>query len=783
MILDLQEATSDMQQTKKSDSEKATVPRNSTAMSNALPQQFKNIEEAISSPNRHQFLNLKSTKETLFPQNTRRTPLESFQSILSNNDYSSEFPNGPEMYIKVEPEHTSSSNDEDLEEVDMGTNNWTEPDHDLFNVYNPTPESVRVKHSPTSGLLTDFNSKYSTFPGQGYSNFASGVRKLERQEPFNKFKLSSKSKAKRTRKVNPSQRPKTLLSKSIPRCAECSESLNSYKDLINHNTVHGRVSECPVCNKSFTTRGSFIRHSIAHMQKRSFPCPCCFASFTRKDNLKRHFNINHKNTNWKPSDSQSLEEKQSKTSVACEEIDFTDLKRNGDSGPYDQNTSNSLSSSSVFPTYTNYTPTGSGPPSLTKFDVKTSNLNSIVDNLHGKKTKLPLLRSILTSFKSTGGRKILKPLKNYVPHNTMQKEPDIEKSNPEHSQMINYMCSECNIGFSSLADMKCHIVRAHGEDTTNDQIHMLNDASKNQLNKEKEIVCTNIQNECFNDIVSNISSQVYLPLESCNKDNSETTETMANQETNNFSDHSEITDSSQKKMHVDLHQNECEIIQDQAIPCENLGNSTLLLSPSEIKQELAEIDIESWVTNHHDDMNYSDCGENNDHYLQDIKPQPMKTILRNEMNTSSMYLVPSQIPISSTIPDNRTYFSQPFENIGSCQKNGQKSKSSGAESKPKKRRITLHSEMTICRLCGMYLESGSHIVQHGTQVHRGQIDLSTCCVCYTKLSGYDSLYRHCQLHFGAMFSCQYCNSKFTRKDNLTRHIKNTHNNRGLNETL
>jgi hypothetical protein len=114
------------------------------------------------------------------------------------------------MYIKVEPEHTSSSNDEDLEEVDMGTNNWTEPDHDLFNVYNPTPESVRVKHSPTSGLLTDFNSKYSTFPGQGYSNIASGVRKLERQEPFNKFKLSSKSKAKRTRKVNPSQRPKTL---------------------------------------------------------------------------------------------------------------------------------------------------------------------------------------------------------------------------------------------------------------------------------------------------------------------------------------------------------------------------------------------------------------------------------------------------------------------------------------------------------------------------------------------------------------------------------------------
>jgi hypothetical protein len=79
---------------------------------------------------------------------------------------------------------TSSSNDEDLEEVDMGTNNWTEPDHDLFNVYNPTPESVRVKHSPTSGLLTDFNSKYSTFPGQGYSNFASGVRKIERQEPF-----------------------------------------------------------------------------------------------------------------------------------------------------------------------------------------------------------------------------------------------------------------------------------------------------------------------------------------------------------------------------------------------------------------------------------------------------------------------------------------------------------------------------------------------------------------------------------------------------------------------
>jgi hypothetical protein len=140
LILDLQEATSDMQQTKKSDSEKATVPRNSTAMSNALPQQFKNIEEAISSSNRHQFRNLKSTRETLFPQNTRRTPLESFQSVLSNNDYSSEFPNGPEMYIKVEPEHTSSSNDEDLEEVDMGTNNWTEPDHDLFNVYNPTPE-------------------------------------------------------------------------------------------------------------------------------------------------------------------------------------------------------------------------------------------------------------------------------------------------------------------------------------------------------------------------------------------------------------------------------------------------------------------------------------------------------------------------------------------------------------------------------------------------------------------------------------------------------------------
>lgn len=92
-----------------------------------------------------------------------------------------------------------------------------------------------------------------------------------------------------------------------------------------------------------------------------------------------------------------------------------------------------------------------------------------------------------------------------------------------------------------------------------------------------------------------------------------------------------------------------------------------------------------------------------------------------------------------------------------------------------RRHRMLNSKLPICHFCGMYLESGAQIVQHGEN-HQDQFENNcTCTICLQVLCGRDSLHRHAHSHIGTSYDCYYCNACFSRKDNLKRHLKKVHN--------
>ncbi|CAG2233912.1 unnamed protein product [Mytilus edulis] len=735
---DIQETSSSGIPLQRTNSETAAVPKISSGLSRSSLQGFGSANEATASAYSYQFTNLK------FSESSDKHHTNHISNLSQKNHHENQ--NQTEKYIRLEPRIDTAINENKIDSRSDQLNSLIAPVNNGFD--STLPSAVRdydvqdsnksaMEGVPAQGFLSELEAEYAI---EQHSKSLPQKVPEKIHEPAHKVHDF-------VSKVRNQQRSQQN-SKNIPRCLTCNVRLGTYKELINHNTVHGKSSVCPVCNRFFTTRGSFIRHSIAHMQKRSFPCPCCYACFTRKDNLKRHFNVTHKTTDWKPVGTQNLEEKvQSGSKDLTEQDEISDVF-------VDNNPSNF---SPVFPTFEQPTKV-SAVATATKFVDKTSKLNSIVDNLHCKK-KLPVLRSILTSkhIKGPIGTHISEQLKNAEPLSAEILEIDLEESNFEKNTGVNYMCSACNIGFHSLAEMKAHIVRTHGEDIANDQMSSEED-SKDQLD---EFDNTDHQGKSLNEIEQGISDYNACP-EIVIQEN----QTFEGQQVDEFLN-SNVFDIGR----IESVKNDSENL-NKPSEVQVSSNIKQLLTPSQIKQE-SEIDLESWIK----------CQS-----LYDSSEKEENEIKSETGNCGTEIYQSQTQPSSLILPDTDALFAKHLYEPGSIQNKHnrvvQRPKQKETESKPKKRRIALHSELTVCRLCGMYLDSGAQVVQHGTQQHPGQLDPATCVVCFTKLSGYDSLYRHCQLHFGVMFSCQYCKSKFTRKDNLTRHIKNTHpDQRNLNDTV
>lgn len=574
----------------------------------------------------------------------------------------------PEMYITVQPCSEGSS------EADLVSSSMSFPSQS-----NATAGEmyITVKPREDNSCDSDQGNNHSiqqTLPTLSEGTFPDKIN----QKNFSASKSFVTSQRSHYRSILPKiDRRKSILSssnhsndvKDIPRCSECHVRLGTYKELIAHNyTAHGKLNTCPICNKFFMSRGSFIRHGVAHMQRKCFKCSVCFAYFSRKDNLKRHFKINHKNIDWQ--------------SVDCESVSNVQ----------------SQSDNTAFPTF---------PPTADK----PSKLNSIVDNLHSRKGKLPLLRSILTTPKPLGRNKHdnkqsgCLPPKNVHdsnPQSTVLEQSDSNLLSTENKSVMGYICSSCKAVFHTVRDLKSHIVRIHGEEKSSSQ--------------PSNSIETSSSNESF------------------------------------------IGEGNQG-----IHDTEIKIEHNVNDDTDSSGTHSILQVPTLIKQESDEIDIESWVRSHYN------CDNTNNETA--ILPSDNQPCFPSQFTTSLS---------SSTSSQNHFYSSTQHSNPITMKNN-----QNGIDNfKPKKRRIAAHNEMTACKLCGVYLVTGAEIVQHGQQSHPDELEAATCAVCFTKLSGYDALYRHCQLHFGKTFSCQFCKSKFTRKDNLTRHVKNTHTKQiNLNTTV
>ncbi|XP_045771379.1 oocyte zinc finger protein XlCOF6.1-like isoform X2 [Maniola jurtina] len=77
-------------------------------------------------------------------------------------------------------------------------------------------------------------------------------------------------------------------------CQVCSfpftDKYNLAKHLLNHDGK-GTVFKCEDCNKSYTSRTSYIEHQRMHSGERPFVCSYCSKSFTSKKRLTEHHRI------------------------------------------------------------------------------------------------------------------------------------------------------------------------------------------------------------------------------------------------------------------------------------------------------------------------------------------------------------------------------------------------------------------------------------------------------------------------------------------------------------
>lgn len=79
-----------------------------------------------------------------------------------------------------------------------------------------------------------------------------------------------------------------------------------------------------------------------------------------------------------------------------------------------------------------------------------------------------------------------------------------------------------------------------------------------------------------------------------------------------------------------------------------------------------------------------------------------------------------------------------------------------------------------CWVCGVTFESTLTALEHKI-CHPNEIpQCNGCTICKLELSSRETLRRHIRTHFGEEHQCQFCNSTYTRLDNLYTHMKNQH---------
>ncbi|XP_026464646.1 zinc finger protein 717-like [Ctenocephalides felis] len=78
----------------------------------------------------------------------------------------------------------------------------------------------------------------------------------------------------------------------------------------------------------------------------------------------------------------------------------------------------------------------------------------------------------------------------------------------------------------------------------------------------------------------------------------------------------------------------------------------------------------------------------------------------------------------------------------------------------------------LCELCGKSFKIRWSLIAH--KLAHTKSKFHKCSKCKSVFSSYPSLRRHYLSHSGKHYLCNYCDIKCQRKDNLIRHIRNTH---------
>nr|CAD7459476.1 unnamed protein product [Timema tahoe] len=85
--------------------------------------------------------------------------------------------------------------------------------------------------------------------------------------------------------------------RSAVQCGTCHKTYLSAQALRTHQQIHtGRLREhCPVCEATFTQRGSLQRHMMSHGEG-GYPCPHCNKRYSRNDKLQDHLRFHNGDT-------------------------------------------------------------------------------------------------------------------------------------------------------------------------------------------------------------------------------------------------------------------------------------------------------------------------------------------------------------------------------------------------------------------------------------------------------------------------------------------------------
>ncbi|XP_037032514.1 zinc finger protein 2-like [Bradysia coprophila] len=71
-------------------------------------------------------------------------------------------------------------------------------------------------------------------------------------------------------------------------CTECNKTFSSRDDYLKHSINHKKTFECDVCQKVFRTRLHLKVHFPTHMAVKPYLCEVCSRPFARANNLRRH---------------------------------------------------------------------------------------------------------------------------------------------------------------------------------------------------------------------------------------------------------------------------------------------------------------------------------------------------------------------------------------------------------------------------------------------------------------------------------------------------------------